>query len=256
MGLGADARTIWAIVRGQPRRDTLDARLDAFYGPQAERYDAFRERLLHGRDALLSDLLAALPAAARVVELGGGTGRNVERFGPRLRELESLEVVDLCEPLLAVARTRLAGHTNVSLVRADATSYSPPQPVDAVYCSYSLSMIPNWFAAVDNGLAMLRPGGLFGVVDFYVSRAHPAPGQRRHGIFTRHFWPLWFGHDGVCPSPDHLPYLQQRFETVSLHEDRGSIPYLPGLKAPYYRFLGRKPLQAGVDPEASLSGKH
>ena len=50
----------------------------------------------------------------------------------------------------------------------------PEAPVDVVTFSYSLTMIPDWFAAIENALRMLRPGGQIGVVDFYVSRKYPA----------------------------------------------------------------------------------
>ena len=55
----------------------------------------------------------------------------------------------------------------------------------------------------------------------------PAPGMRRHSNFRRFFWPTWFGHDNVFPSPDHLPWLQGRFRTVKLEERLGKVPYLP-----------------------------
>jgi S-adenosylmethionine-diacylgycerolhomoserine-N-methlytransferase len=62
----------------------------------------------------------------------------------------------------------------------------------------------------------------------------------RHGWLTRHFWPAWFSRDNVFPSPDHLPYLQRRFEPVSLVENRAAVPYLPLARVPYYLFIGRK----------------
>jgi S-adenosylmethionine-diacylgycerolhomoserine-N-methlytransferase len=88
---------------------------------------------------------------------------------------------------------------------------------------------------------MLKPGGVIGVVDFYVSRKHPPDGLRRHSGFTRGFWPIWFGCDNVFPSADHVPYLHRRFEPVHFEELRAKVPYLPFLRTPYYRFVGRKP---------------
>lgn len=101
-------------------------------------------------------------------------------------------------------------------------------------------MIPNWFDAVDNALVMLKPGGVIGVVDFYVSRKYPPFGQRRHSLFDRVFWPLWFGHDGVRPNADHLPYLSTKTNPISISEEKARIPYLMGLRCPYYRFIGAK----------------
>lgn len=101
-------------------------------------------------------------------------------------------------------------------------------------------MIPSWFQAIDRAYALLRPGGMIGVTDFYIARKWPAPDMKAHSGFQRFFWPTWFGNDNVFPSADHLPYLRERFETVKLEERVGTVPYLLGLMAPYYIFLGRK----------------
>jgi S-adenosylmethionine-diacylgycerolhomoserine-N-methlytransferase len=237
-GLWSDARVLWHLALGQRRTGSFEQRLERFYAPQAERYDAFRERLLHGR----AQLIAALDPqpGARVVELGAGTGRNVDFFGARLAQLRSLQLVDLCAALLDRARIRTRELPNVEVIMDDACAWRPDAQVDAVYFSYSLSMIPDWFRAIDNALAMLKPGGRLGVVDFYVSRRDPAPDLARHGTLTRTFWPLWFAHDGVYPSPDHLPYLQAHTDQVHVEERFGGVPYLPGVRVPHYLFVGRK----------------
>ncbi len=239
----SDVRILLQLLKGQPRRGSHAERLQAFYGPQAGQYDAFRERLLHGRAELIERLDPQ--AGARVVELGGGTGRNLSFFGERLAQLERLEVVDLCPALLEEARKRIEGLDNVRLIEADAVSYRPDRLVDIVYFSYALTMIPDWRGAIENALAMLRPGGTLGVVDFYVSRARPAPGLARHGTLTRSFWPRWFAHDGVHLDPAHLALLCARLPDHSLSERRAPVPYLPGLSVPYYVFVGHKPVAAG-----------
>jgi S-adenosylmethionine-diacylgycerolhomoserine-N-methlytransferase len=233
----SDAQVLLHLLRGQPRRGSHAERLQAFYAPQARLYDQFRERLLHGRAELIERLSPG--PGARVVELGGGTGRNLLFFGDRLRALESLEIVDLCPALLEQARLRTQGLPNVRVVEADATSYRPAGPVDCVYFSYSLTMIPDWRAAMDNALAMLKPNGQLGVVDFYVSAARPQPGGVRHSLLTRLFWPLWFAHDGVHLTPDRLERLRQLVPQHTCVERRGAVPYLPGLRVPYYIFIGR-----------------
>jgi S-adenosylmethionine-diacylgycerolhomoserine-N-methlytransferase len=212
--------------------------LDRFYASQAFRYDAFRDRLLHGR----KDMIEALPvgSGARLVELGGGTARNLDFFGPRLATFASVDVVDLCAPLLQVAARRVGHRPNVRLVTADAAAYRPEMPVDCVYLSYALTMMPQWSEVVDNAASMLRPGGTIGVVDFYVSPAVPPEGRLRHGWLSRTLWPAWFRHDGVQLDADHLGVLMHRFETVSLWERRAPVPYLPAVTVPYYVFIGRK----------------
>lgn len=224
-------------MRGQPRHGTLAERLEAFYQPQAEHYDAFRERLLHGRAELMSRL--APRAGAHVVELGAGTGRNLGFLGERVPDLGSVELVDLCPALLDRARQRTRDLPNVRVVEADAVDYRPARPVDLVYFSYSLTMIPNWEGALRNALSMLKPGGALGVVDFYVSEPSPPPGLARHGAMTRWFWPRWFAHDGVHPSAAHLTTLSALLPDHELSEHRAPVPYLPGLQVPYYVFVGR-----------------
>ena len=245
MSLAGDTRVLLSMLRGQPRSGSHAERLAAFYGPQAGQYDAFRERLLHGRAEMVEGLMDALVErrgnldGAHVVELGGGTGRNLLFFGDRLDALGRVDVVDLCAPLLAEARRRFADRHQVHVSEADACTWRPDAPADAVYFSYALTMIPDWRAALHNALAMLKPGGALGVVDFYVSDARPAAGLARHNAVTRSFWPRWFAHDGVHPCPDHLRALRERLPEHSLWEGMAPVPYLPLLRVPYYRFIGR-----------------
>jgi len=238
MGRG-DAQVLLRLVRGQPRSGTHAQRLQAFYGPQAEHYDAFRERLLHGRDELMA-LLDPAPGM-EAIELGAGTGRNLGFLGERLAGLRNIDLVDLCPALLEQARRRTRGLPNVRVVEADAVTYRPAGQVDLVYFSYSLTMIPDWRGALRNALTMLRPGGRLGVVDFYVSEPDPAPGLARHAALTRWFWPRWFGHDGVHPNPAHLSTLRNLFPDHELRERLAPVPYLPGVRVPYYVFVGRMP---------------
>ena len=263
MSLASDARILLALIRGLPRGGTHAQALAGFYGPQAERYDAFRDRLLRGRDALVRRLPMA--PGARLVELGGGTGRNLEFFGLRLSTFAHVTLVDLCRPLLDVAAARIAHLHNVELVEADATTYRPDQPADGVYLSYALTMMPSWRAVVDNAIAMLRPGGVLGVVDFYVSPADPEPGLARHRWLTRTLWPAWFRHDGVHLSAEHLPYLRARLDTMHLLERRATLPYVPFATVPYYVFVGRTRQGGGGasgqpvavrEAEPLVAGKH
>src|SRR5204862_325772 len=139
-------------------------------------------------------------------------------------------VLDLSHSLLEVAKQRIAAHgwTNVETVEADATTFRPAGgPVDVVTFSYSLTMIPDWFAALENALAILKPGGTIGVVDFYVSRKYASDGSARHGWFTRTFWPTWFALDNVYPSPDHVPFLHRHFDVLHFEEHRAGRVHSP-----------------------------
>jgi S-adenosylmethionine-diacylgycerolhomoserine-N-methlytransferase len=231
--LAGDARVLWRLLRGQPRSGSHAQRLQSFYAPQAARYDAFRARLLHGRGDLIAAL--AVPPGARVVELGCGTGSNLElldRASP-VESLTSVQLVDLCPALLAEARRRARAHGNVAVIEADATTWRPAQPVDRVLLSYALTMMPDWRAVLVNAWAMLAPGGRLGVVDFHLPGKADRLGNR--------FWRRWFAHDGVHLTNQHLLALHSLFSKPHVEERHAPVPYLPGLRAPYYLFVGVKP---------------
>jgi S-adenosylmethionine-diacylgycerolhomoserine-N-methlytransferase len=161
----------------------------------------------------------------------------------RIDRLKKVYVVDLAPSLLEVCsrRVRDRGWTHIEAIEADATLFrSAIGAADIVTFSYSLTMIPDWFAALENAKLLLKPGGQIGVVDFYVSRKFPRDGLARHGWFTRQFWPMWFASDNVFPSPDHVPFLHRHFEPVHFSEHRSKVPYLPFVRTPYYIFVGRK----------------
>jgi S-adenosylmethionine-diacylgycerolhomoserine-N-methlytransferase len=241
MSLGSDLRILYSLTFSRVKADNHAGRLEDFYRHQAEDYDAFRARLLHGRANMMRML--DIPEKGQLLDMGGGTGNNVEYLGERRERLRIIRIVDLCPSLLRAATERIArrGWSNVQTALADATTYRPEdEPVDLVTFSYSLTMIPDWFRAIEHAHALLKPGGSIGIVDFHISRKWPSPGLHKHSSFQRFFWPTWFGFDNVFLSPDHLPCLQSRFQTVRLEERLGRVPYLLGLKAPYYIFIGKK----------------
>ena len=228
--LATDARILLQLLRGHPKGGDHAANLAAFYGGQAEQYDAFRERLLPGRQELYAGL--TVTPGSRLVELGAGTGRNLAWLGERVADLGRADLVDLCDPLLEQARRRWQEHGNVVCHRADACTWQPAEPADIVVMAYSLTMIPDWRAALANALAMLRPGGQLAVVDFTLTPQQHAP--------TRAFWRAWFGHDGVRPDLAHLPTLQTALPDHQAAVAHARLPYLPGITMPYYLFRGRK----------------
>jgi S-adenosylmethionine-diacylgycerolhomoserine-N-methlytransferase len=229
-----------ALLRGFPEGGNHQQRLERFYGPQVEAYDRTRERLLPGRADVMGALALRLPDQATVVDLGGGTGSHLEHLGEAHQRLARLHLVDLCGPLLEQARQRgeRQGWRHLRTHHADATTWRPSAPVDAVICSFSLTMIPAWWRAVDHAVTMLRPGGFLAVVDFTVSGAHPEAGLAVRPAWMRMLWPTWFAHDGVRLSPDHLPYLRGRLQQDWLVEGLHRLPWMP-LRVPWYGWIGR-----------------
>ncbi|MDR0869473.1 MAG: class I SAM-dependent methyltransferase [Planctomycetaceae bacterium] len=247
MSLFGDLRIIYNMAIRPIRGKSHAERMDNFYSGQAADYDDFRRRLLRGREELWQELLKEPCENTVWMDMGGGTGSNLLFFGNALDRISKVYVVDLAGSLLEVAGQRISssGWKNVETAEADATTFIPKEgTVDAITFSYSLTMIPDWFAAIDHAYQLLKPGGRIGVVDFYVSRKFPADGHVKHSWMKRAFWTQWFAFDNVFPSPDHVPYLHKKFEPVFFEERLTRIPWFPNpfFKMPYYLFIGRKPL--------------
>jgi S-adenosylmethionine-diacylgycerolhomoserine-N-methlytransferase len=133
--------------------------------------------------------------------------------------------------LLAQARRRFAGLRGVRVLESDALAYRPSAPLDAVYFSYSLTMMPDWRRALEHALSLLKPEGLLGVVDFMAPQ----------GTLEQGFWTRWFRHDGVRLDRAHLDALRARTQTVYYRDGRARVPYLPLVRVPYFVYVGRLP---------------
>jgi S-adenosylmethionine-diacylgycerolhomoserine-N-methlytransferase len=236
MNAMSDMRVLYQLLRGQPGGQSHAERLEQFYRNQATHYDRFREGMLHGRDLLMRRL--CVQEGHHVVELGCGTGRNLEFLEPNQRaSLGRVELVDLCPSLLAEAHKRTSDWGNVRITQADAATFDPGVPVDRVYLSYALSMMPNWRDVLRNASRMLRPGGFIGVVDFGIFRPAALTGRERVAMAI---WQSWFAHDGVRLEPARGAFLDGLFQCVDRVQLRGGLPYIPLARVPYYVYVGRK----------------
>ena len=240
VNLAQDIQILYHMARGG-RGGTHAERLESFYKGQAETYDGFRGRLLHGRESLFQSL--PVPKNGIWIDMGGGTGANLEALGPGLHTLGQVYLVDLCPSMLEIAHRRITqnGWSNVTPVEADVTTFQPrDRPVQAVTFSYSLTMMPDWQKALAHARGLLCPGGHIGVVDFYISPSRWSLPLPCHSWGHRQFWPRWFARDGVMINPQHPRTLTNLFETLLLTGKTGKIPYMPYFRVPYYQFIGRK----------------
>ena len=233
-----DTAALLRLARPAFQRMSLRGWIDRLRPSAPSDYDDFRDRMLHGRQELILDLRA--DPGSVWVELGAGTGRNLDFLGDRLKELSRVYLVDQARPLLAVAERRTRQHANVTIVEADATSTGLPDRVaDVVLCSYSLTMMPAWRDAIEEARRLLSPGGWIGVVDFHrPAWAPPLPWTQE--VLSHHVLPWCFRQRQVTLSSEHLAVLLDRFRVVSLDQAYGPIPYLPGVRAPFYRFIGAR----------------
>ena len=156
----------------EPGKDTAHAVLmDRVYRRQRYIYDFTRKYYLLGRDRLVRDL-GAQPGE-RIVEVGCGTARNLirvaERYpGARLYGLDaSAEMLRTAAE--SIARAKLTDR--IILKHGLAEDMTPgffglDRAFDHAIFSYSLSMIPDWRAALQAASGSVRPEGFVHVVDF------------------------------------------------------------------------------------------
>jgi S-adenosylmethionine-diacylgycerolhomoserine-N-methlytransferase len=144
-------------------------RMDATYARQRHIYDLTRKYYLLGRDRLIARL--DVPQGGSVLEIGCGTGRNLIAAARRYPKAK-LFGLDISEAMLITARSNIARAglgDRITLRRADATDFNASalfgqSHFDRVFFSYTLSMIPDWQAALVQGAAVTD--GNLSFVDF------------------------------------------------------------------------------------------
>ncbi len=159
------------------------ALMDAVYRRQRYIYDATRKYFLLGRDGLI-DALDPAPDDA-VLEIGCGTGRNLVVAAKRYPQAR-FHGLDISAQMLETAAKRLkrAGLADrIALAQGDATGFDPEAlfgiaKFDRVYFSYTLSMVPDWRAALDQALAITAAEGRLHVVDFGQQNALPGAARK------------------------------------------------------------------------------
>ncbi|MBK9118111.1 MAG: methyltransferase domain-containing protein [Phycisphaerales bacterium] len=145
-----------------------DTTVQRYYRLQSYVYDATRWTILHGRRRAAAAL--RLRPGSSVLEVGCGTGLNFRHVLAHLNPAANGRLIglDFSADMLRRAARRVARHgwPHVELAQADATTMDLGRTFDAVYFAYSLTMIPNWPAALERAYAHLKPGGVAVVLDF------------------------------------------------------------------------------------------
>lgn len=141
------------------------ARMDAQYRWQRHVYDLSRKYYLLGRDGLIREL--GVPEGGAVLEIGCGTGRNLALTARRYRNCR-LHGLDISSEMLRSARRTVP---EALLAQGDATGFDAASlfgrtVFDRIFMSYTLSMIPDWQAAIGQAARLLVPGGRLHIVDF------------------------------------------------------------------------------------------
>jgi len=163
-------------------------------------------------------LIAAAGDLLTAVQVGGGTGWNIERmadFLPVNDFFQAVYVVDLSPSLCKVAKARFErlGWKNVKVICQDARYFRLPdfaadggeksalvKGADLITLSFALSMIPEYYPVIDSLTTLLSPEGIIGACDFYVqnqldyrSRNYTGGAIDRHcNFWSRIFWRTFF----------------------------------------------------------------
>jgi ubiquinone/menaquinone biosynthesis C-methylase UbiE len=150
----------------------------------------------------------------RVLEIGTGTGRNLSRLREAVGAGGHVYGVDISGKMLERAerlRTR-HGWRNVTLTRADALDYRPPEPVHGVLFSLSYATMPHHREVLRTAWEQLAPGGRVVIMD-----AKPPNGARGRVLL-----PLltWISRATVLGNPHLRPWeeLAEMVPDVKLEE--------------------------------------
>lgn len=137
----------------------------------APHYDLFHRRPLPYRRQAVAAL--GLGPGQRVLDLACGTGLNFEHLEQAVGPDGQIVGVDYTPVMLALARQRALRHgwQNVTLHLADAArlpftgAQEPSLLFEAVICTYAMSIIPDYPAAVTEAVRVLKPSGRLVVLD-------------------------------------------------------------------------------------------
>jgi S-adenosylmethionine-diacylgycerolhomoserine-N-methlytransferase len=204
--------------------------MDRVYRHQRHIYDLTRRFFLFGRDRLLHDV--APKPGDRIVEIGCGTARNLIRLARRSPGVR-LYGIDASHEMLRTAQRQIARQgltSTIEIAHALAEEFSPQtfslgEKFDHVFFSYSLSMIPDWRAALRAAAAASKPEGRVHIVDFADLAG------------------LW------RPVAKGLRAWLRKFHVMPRHELIGALAGLPDARVAYLR--GRYALILQMTPAAA-----
>lgn len=132
----------------------------SYYRLHSKFYDLTRWAFLFGRYKI-HEFLPDLPASARILDLGCGTGIHIPalRMKYPLSEIIGLDLSS--DMLIKVADTSVL----LKNEEYEASSFEP-NSLDLIICSYSLSMMPESEEKIDSISHHLKKSGMLLVVDF------------------------------------------------------------------------------------------
>jgi SAM-dependent methyltransferase len=183
------------------------------------------DRARPGYPARLFDELAALaplPDAARILEIGPGTGKATIALAERGYRVTSIE---LGEQLAAVARRKLSAFPNVEVITADFETWQAPRADFDAVVSFTAFHWIDPAVKFEKSASLLREGGALAVVE--TEHVLPAGGDT-------FFAEVQDDYDAVLPDvhadgprpPDAVGDLCEEIEASGFFRDALSRRYL------------------------------
>ena len=117
-----------------------------------------------------------------MLDVACGTGLNFPLLRGNIGPDGLLVGLDFSSGMLAKARRKVerAGWQNVQLIQADARTVSAEflskhdvPAVDRVLCTLGLSVVPDWERVFEQSWALLKTGGQYTIMDWYVEGRNP-----------------------------------------------------------------------------------
>ena len=181
-------------------------KMDKMYRHQRYFYDFTRKYYLLGRDKLIKEM--AISEGDNILEIGCGTGRNLAILARKYPNTNFFGL-DASEEMLKSARKKISSqnlkNTIIKIALADNFSFDKTfkleKPLDAIFFSYSISMIPDWKKSIENALENLKSGKSIYIVDFYDQRDLPA--------FFRKILQSWLRQFHVIYPKELVPFLEK-----------------------------------------------
>ncbi len=182
-------------------------KMDRIYKLQRHFYDVTRKYFLLGRDRLLERM--ELRPGMKVLEIGCGTARNLIALAKKHPDIQ-LYGLDASREMLETAQQKIDAQKLTDRIvlkyclaeELDAQrTFGLNTPFDAMFFSYSLSMIPTWRESLAAAFANIKPEGTVYSVDFWDQKELP-------GAFR---WLLvgWLNLFHVKHRPELLEYMSE-----------------------------------------------
>ena len=137
------------------------AEIDTWNGAIGERWASYQEELdarirIYGEQVLAT---ATLREGMRVLDVGAGCGDMTLEAARAVGDAGKVVGLDISRPMLARARERANGLSNVELVEHDAATFVTDAPFDAIISRFGVMFFDEPAGAFANIRGAIKPGG-------------------------------------------------------------------------------------------------